>query len=377
VALEGRTAASAPFESVLSLDGANDWASASDSASLDLGTAEADDFTIETFFFVPDLANSSTDNLIWKNNAYGMYVIFSEGAPDRLIFRIWTAPGAPISIFGDEELSTGWHHVAGVFDNEFAPDADLLAIYLDGNELAVSDSAFELTPGIPDSGSALNVGAYLGIHPYVGFLEETRFANVVRYSGSSYIVPELPFSSDQNTLALWHYDETPGSTSFGDSSGNGNTLTGLNGAQTASTAPTPTPGPPTPTPVGLDSDGDTVPDEADLDDDNDSNSPPEYAQCLGLCPGGYWRDFIEQAVNTSTSDRCADTVAAGDELDDKWPPDFDDNRSVNVFDFILWRLDYASPPKPYSPRADLDATGTVNILDFGAWKAYFGAACAP
>jgi hypothetical protein len=126
-----------------------------------------------------------------------------------------------------------------------------------------------------------------------------------------------------------------------------------------------------------DTDGDGIPDSSDPDDDNDSNVPPGYTTCKGPCPGGYWRDIVELAVGTSPLDRCADTTASGDESDDKWPPDFDDNRSVNVVDFTLWRADYASPPKPLNPRADLDASGTVNVLDFGAWKPYFNTTCSP
>jgi hypothetical protein len=115
----------------------------------------------------------------------------------------------------------------------------------------------------------------------------------------------------------------------------------------------------------------------DRDCDDDSNSPPGYTTCLGACPGGYWRDGVEVAAGTSPTDRCADTTASGDEPDDKWPPDYDDNRAVNVVDFTLWKAGYASPPKPLIPRSDLDASGTVNVLDFGAWKAYFGKTCLP
>jgi hypothetical protein len=127
----------------------------------------------------------------------------------------------------------------------------------------------------------------------------------------------------------------------------------------------------------LDTDGDGLPDSSDPDDDGDSNLPPGYTECKGPCPGGYWRDVVEMSVGTNPLDRCADTPTANDEADDKWPPDFDDNRSVNVVDFTLWKVDYPSPPKPLNARADLNASGSVNVLDFGAWRPYFGTACAP
>jgi hypothetical protein len=126
-----------------------------------------------------------------------------------------------------------------------------------------------------------------------------------------------------------------------------------------------------------DSDGDGLLDAVDADDDNDSNLPPVYDNCKGACPGGYWRDTIEPLIGTDSLDRCADTATANDEAEDKWPPDFDDNRDVNVVDFTLWKAYYSSPPKPFNARADLDGSGAVNVLDFGAWKPYFGATCLP
>jgi CSLREA domain-containing protein len=132
---------------------------------------------------------------------------------------------------------------------------------------------------------------------------------------------------------------------------------------TPAPTPTPTPAPtptPTPTPAPLDTDGDGIPDATDPDDDNDGFS-----------------DGVEVATGTNPIDRCADTTTTNDEADDKWPPDFDDNRAVNVVDFSFWNAEYPSPPKPLNARADLNASGSVNVLDFGVWKTYFGTTCLP
>ena len=226
------------FATALSLDGVDAYASAPDSPSLDLGTRATDDFTIETFFYVPDLTNATTDTLIWKQGAYGLFVIFSNTAPDRVIFRLWTGPTTYAEIYYNVDLSVGWHHVAAVFDNEYTASQDLMALYLDG-VLVSSSTAFEWAPGIPNSSSALNVGAYVGVNPFVGWIEEMRFSDIVRYSGASYTVPSAPFVNDASTRALWRFDEPAGSTVFADDSGNGNGLTGLNGAQTATGSPSP------------------------------------------------------------------------------------------------------------------------------------------
>ncbi len=76
-----------PFGTALLLDGVDDYASALDSPSLDLGAGATDDFTIETFFYVPDLTNMGFDVLVWKPGAYGLYIIYGASASDQLVFR--------------------------------------------------------------------------------------------------------------------------------------------------------------------------------------------------------------------------------------------------------------------------------------------------
>ena len=222
----------APFNNILLLDGVDDYASAPDHASLDLGTGAGEDFTIEMFFYVPDLTNTGTDHLVVKQSAYGLYILYSDTIQDRFIFRINFGPltGDYVYIFYNVDLTPGWHHVAAVYDNEFTDSEDLLALYLDGNQVKTG-GGFDTTPGVYNSTSPLNIGAATGINSFNGWLEEVRFSNVVRYNGP-YTVPTSPFTNDANTRALWHFDEAGGATTFSDSSGNGNTLSGLNGAKT-------------------------------------------------------------------------------------------------------------------------------------------------
>ena len=222
----------APFNNILLLDGVDDYASTPDHASLDLGTGAGEDFTIETFFFVPDLTNTGTDHLVVKQSAYGLYILYSDTIQDRFIFRINYGPLTSdyLYIFYEVDLTPGWHHVAAVYDNEFTASEDLLALYLDGNQVKTG-GGFDNTPGVWNSTSPVNIGAANGINPFSGWLEEVRFSNIVRYNGS-YTVPTSPFTNDANSRALWHFNEAAGAITFSDSSGNGNTLSGLNGAKT-------------------------------------------------------------------------------------------------------------------------------------------------
>ena len=94
-----------------------------------------------------------------------------------------------------------------MYDNH--PDCpDLAEIYLDGSQLA-STTAF-CSAGLLDTSDDLNVGSNAGSAPFDGRIDEVRFSDTARYSGSSYVVPTSPFSSDANTMALWHFAEAGG-----------------------------------------------------------------------------------------------------------------------------------------------------------------------
>ena len=112
--------------------------------------------------------------------------------------------------------------------------------------------------------------------------------------------------------------------------------------------------------------GDAEGDDCDTDDDNDS---------LGLGVPLYLRDSIEISAGTDPLDNCALTTTRFDEPVDAWPPDFDDNQLVDSLDFALFKMDFSSPPKPYDPRADLNADTLVNSLDFAVWKLYYTFKC--
>ncbi len=210
----------------LALDGVNDYARAADSPSLDLGIGASIDATFEAFFYASDPTREANQLLIYKRDAYSIF--FNEnGLFAELRFNQF---GGGLQLFSPGTLSEGWHHVAAVFDNELTSSQDLFALYCDGN-LVASTMSFD-TSSLNNSTAALALGANFGAVPFSGWIDEARFSNSVRYSGPSHTVSESPFSVDASTRALWHFDDTAGSTSFVDASGNGNTATGLNGAAT-------------------------------------------------------------------------------------------------------------------------------------------------
>ena len=72
-----------------------------------------------------------------------------------------------------------------------------------------------------------------------GEIDAIRFSNIARYDlpdkpGFFPFEPPHRFFSDVHTLALWDFNEREGVTRFEDTSGNGKTLIGMNGATTSS-----------------------------------------------------------------------------------------------------------------------------------------------
>ena len=71
-----------------------------------------------------------------------------------------------------------------------------------------------------------------------GEIDAIRFSDIARYDlpaeeGISPFEPPHRFSSDAHTLALWDFNDKAGADGFKDTSGNGYTLIGMNGAATS------------------------------------------------------------------------------------------------------------------------------------------------
>jgi len=87
-------------------------------------------------------------------------------------------------------------------------------------------------------------------------------------------------------------------------------------------------------------------------------------------------DAEETFVGTNPADPCPDTPDPNDEADDCWPPDFDDDQDVDIFDVITFK-----PPivnDTYDARHDLFGQDSViNIFDVLQIKPFFGKSCTP
>jgi len=216
----------------LELDGSNDYVTSIDTGFLDVGDDSTESFTVEAWIYV-----KSFGGFIATDDGYGLGTVSrQEGEPQGIRFTVKGEEVIHSIMITDANFfENEWHHVVGIFDNE----ANKLAVGYDGEILWSNEdtTAFNLV----NTDSPLYVGSSYSVTGFFnGAIDQLRISDTVRYpSGSSSYVPVATFTPDEHTRALWYYDEAAGSTSFSDVSGNENTGTAQNGAETGPPIPIP------------------------------------------------------------------------------------------------------------------------------------------
>ncbi len=169
------------------------------------------------------------------NNGYGLYLYTWDSYSNNIAFLL-----SGIAWYSSTAVLTAgeWTHLALV------ANSGTWTIYKNGTSIYSTAPSSPNTPGsgfIVASQAATDENKY----PFYGTIDEVRFSNTVRYTGT-FSVPTAPFSTDGSTLALYHFDEhssgaTVGGATTADASGNGWTLTlrGNGSNWVTSTAPLP------------------------------------------------------------------------------------------------------------------------------------------
>lgn len=127
-----------------------------------------------------------------------------EDASDMVVFGVGDEGGAVYALsLGDGTL----HHLAGTFGDGTA------TLWLDGAKVSFDSG---LAPG--DAGSGFRVGCSGAGDAYEGIIDEVRLSSVVRYT-EGFDRPSGPFEVDDDTIALFHFDEGEGVEVADDASG--------------------------------------------------------------------------------------------------------------------------------------------------------------
>jgi hypothetical protein len=175
--------------------------------------------------------NSIIDRDIYDqptNGDYGISLYGNNGG--QIAFGVARQSGGSTTgetICGGSNLADGnWHHIAATRNTS----TGLMQLYVDGVRVSqgtgpTGDISYSngRSSNYPNSDPYMVIGAEKhdagSSYPsFSGWVDELRISNTVRYTAASFSVPTEPFSSDTNTVALYHFDEGSGTT-LGDSSG--------------------------------------------------------------------------------------------------------------------------------------------------------------
>lgn len=163
--------------------------------------------------------------VLFSNNYQGQGNVFNEHtfAQEDKMFRVGPSniqgfsfpAGGPgvLSLPANVSLNA-WHHIAYVFDGS----AD--RIYLDGS-LVGSRAAVGVianSAGTPFLGAIFRDSVM--VNSFLGYMDSFRMSNNVRYTGTTFTPPTGDLANDANTLMLFNFNESPGSTVLNDLSGN-------------------------------------------------------------------------------------------------------------------------------------------------------------
>ena len=206
------------FGNALDFDGIDDYVDCGNVIQLDGLSA----FTVEFWIKVDSLPfpdkwegiiarGSSPERTPW---------IFVNKSNSNLYMQFETTTGGPAdcSLITDNLTAGQWHHVA------FTWDGTTVTSYLDGSAGPIDTTIGSV---LVDTTESLKFG-YIPDYAYFdGLIDEVHISDVAR---TSFVLTSPP-SADSNTVALWHLDESFGSTVF-DETANNNDGT-INGASWA------------------------------------------------------------------------------------------------------------------------------------------------
>jgi len=215
------------FGGLLMLDGDDDDAIAEDHNELDVGDEPGESFTLEAWFNMQANSENFADkqHILNKSNSYDLYAVryYDYGTSSYrgcIGFSSTLSSDEPLGVEHCKQpaFSLGWHHVALVFYS----GSSEARFYLDGQAFGNPYSVWSAIKNTPD---VLYIGDNLN-----GAVDEMRISNMERYTGDYYAIPTSPFTCDDHTRALWHFDGIDGAIIFHDTCGADNMLVGYNGA---------------------------------------------------------------------------------------------------------------------------------------------------
>jgi len=192
-------------------------------------------WTIEFWIKMPNAEPDAIYGLVSTGGAssskYGIDIFFDDRSSESRSRRLGLMIARGVSgEFVIELISadnvypndTNWHYIHVTYDQSLA--SDNAKIYVD-NVLKVQGTKSAYTPSTSDSSYELHIGS-LGneIAGFVGHIDELRISNKVRSEAERTAAYNsgngTELEADADTVALWHFDEGDGSTTYDETENN-------------------------------------------------------------------------------------------------------------------------------------------------------------
>ena len=214
--------ASTATDNFLQLDGVDDFAQAL--SPVFPTTSEFTSFTIEAWVFPEE----NGINTIVSSATFDLAVIFDsqETQNSGLAIDFTLVHDETITRkreFRDIQLNT-WNHVAVMFSAESKEIQIGINGKLSPEPTLVGGDTFLLDGNFTVGVFILDLTSFL----FAGSIDEIRLSDIIRYTTD--FTPNQEFENDENTIALYHFNEPVGSTVFNDSSSNDYALVGFSDA---------------------------------------------------------------------------------------------------------------------------------------------------
>lgn len=192
-------------------DGNGDFVQISYNSSLRFGTGN---FTIECWFR-PTGRLQLYPTVIQNNPGFvsGTWILHERQNSyiTKITFWVYNYNTSAPLLTSTTTVAVGtWYNVAIV------RNGNTWKMYVNGTEEASANSSVNLDTG--NTGNACIGGGGSSSQAYTGYVDEVRFSNIARYT-SNFTTSTTPFTNDENTVLLLHFEDYNGSTSFIDDAG--------------------------------------------------------------------------------------------------------------------------------------------------------------
>ncbi len=116
-----------------------------------------------------------------------------------------------------------WYHIAVSIEHA----TNTVRIYINGQLQGTNTNFFNRLSSIGNTvNNWIGRSQFPGDPYFDGIIDEVRISSVARYTGASFTVPAGPFTTDANTVVLYHFDEGVGQLSGNAAGGLGSAILG-------------------------------------------------------------------------------------------------------------------------------------------------------